>query len=108
MDDRALLERAAKAAGIEWSHEDGRGYEGDEHGTWWWDPLHDEGARYRIARTLNMVLDFSDKTTHAVRYYLPGETMPRTLEWPAGDEKAEALSIVRAAAALAGDERERT
>lgn len=52
MTDRELLERAAKAAGIEWDEEEGHGWYQDD-GCWtWWNPLTDDGDALRLAVTL--------------------------------------------------------
>lgn len=63
MNDKTLLELAAKAAGIEygWQHiyDD---YEGSTSQKWDWDPLTDDGDRYRLAKKLKFVIDFELET----------------------------------------------
>lgn len=63
MDDLEMLERAAKAAGHDFNW---RGLHGvvpsigrgkDQK---WWNPLTDDGDRYRLARQLGISIDFSD------------------------------------------------
>lgn len=97
--DRELLELAAKAAGLsgQWSDcHKGICYSvpGDLDMRVW-NPLTNRTDRYDLVRRLNGELDFL-----SCRVRLWGTAL--SAEWfywtPYGDEKAEALTIVRAAA----------
>lgn len=100
--DRELLELAAKAAGIEgeWcdceDHADGILL--DDMRCLVWNPLTDDGDRYRLARACNLIIDFDGGE---VRWYANGELNPRGFRWmPGGSVDLEARAIVRAAAAI--------
>ena len=87
MNDRELLELAAKAAGIEpgrvGTGADTDGVQGK------WNPLTDDGDRYRLARTYGLRIDFHNKSASWFgNYYFWGE----------GHIDDEAHAIVRAAA----------
>lgn len=58
MDDRELLELAAKAARI--SH-DGAGYVSEKYLPMNWDPFADDGDAFRLAAGLGMVVDMRYK-----------------------------------------------
>jgi hypothetical protein len=70
--DRELLEMAAKAAGLligfsEGTADEGRPYvwDGDYKKSRWWNPLTDDGDRYRLAKDLGMTIDFDTCTVGA-------------------------------------------
>ena len=104
MDDRELLERAAKAAGADWVvEEDGRFEVLSEIGgvSGYWNPLTDDGDALRLAVKLGLELDFDDGSTTANDRHLlvyahefhAGQAMERTRR-----------AIVRAAAAMAKED----
>ena len=97
MNDKALLELAAKAAGIEilgfgevfWVPE---GAELQRP----WNPLTDDADALRLAVKLEMELDFSDDETSATR-----ELRVRAVEYHEGDPYAATRrAIVKAAAEI--------
>ncbi|MEY5099615.1 MAG: hypothetical protein RJA36_2334 [Pseudomonadota bacterium] len=100
-DDRALLEAAARAAGysvVPYTWNRGTGWDHDGfrlagQGDMEWNPLEDDGDRYRLARTLGLRIDFQ------LRRVL--NRKGQTFDWgdhPQLDDEAHA--IVRAAAAM--------
>lgn len=97
--DRELLELAAKAAGFNgrWIQWDGAGFFQLSNG-YVWNPLTDDGDRYRLAKACKLVIDFDGGE---VRWYADGESVPRLFRWmPGGNVDLEARAIVRAAAAI--------
>jgi hypothetical protein len=81
MDDRKLLEAAAKAAGL--------AIDLDGHK---WNPLADDGDRYRLARSCGLQIDFFQGIVCGRDYVVLGA-------WSPGNKENEARAIVRAAAA---------
>lgn len=67
MQDRELLELAAKAAGIGlvWSSEQ----ESPRDAGCWniWNPLRDDGDRYRLAKACGLCVNFANNTVTAFR-----------------------------------------
>ncbi len=104
MTDRELIEAAAKAAGIviNWPRDPSSytlvdGMPPRRTDTWEnWNPLTDDGDRYRLARVLGLSIDFSDCT---VWKRLPDHSLIQ--EYWGGEYGDEAHAIVRAAAAMA-------
>jgi hypothetical protein len=102
MTDRELLDAAANAAGYAMHSNDDRApgayvvIDGEVHH---WNPLVDDGDRYRLARKLKLILDFDGGE---VRWYPNFEyqnvVVPRALKF--SDNGGEAYAIVRAAAAM--------
>lgn len=100
MNDKELLELAAKACGMPapWRPDGARGAwvasADDEQTGHWWDPLTDDGDRYRLARALGICIDFEDgcawKRMHndAIQFYWGGEC------------EDEAHAVVRVAAEI--------
>lgn len=101
MNDRELLEAAAKAAGMSCKHFSERWgglhvQQPDNSGEWYiWDPLTDDGDALRLAVKLRLVVDVGDQAVHAFKEG-PGEVEAH------GDDPYAATrrAIVRAAAAL--------
>ena len=98
--DRKMIELAATAAGYEiarWTDE------GDalhlfgvqEH----WNPLSDDGDRYRLAKNLGLCVDFTECT---VWKRMPDHSLIQ--EYWGGDCGDEARAVVRAAAEIAKKE----
>jgi len=56
--DREQLELAAKAAGLPWA-------QWVEDGDASWNPLTDDGDRYRLAKAMNMTIEFDTCTVGA-------------------------------------------
>jgi len=112
-EERELLERAARAAGlpVEFDREGGIGWFAcgrDEDGdvATWWNPLKDDGDALRLARGLNMAIDF---LFDAVRCRVPGGEWIGEVCLPCDTEylgKAQRRAIVRCAAASLGEQRE--
>ncbi len=99
-DDRELLERAARAAGINLQFNDKGvpGYYGDWRGLpQWieWDPREDDGDLYGLARKISINIDFADCCAWK---RLPSGDLIQ--EWWGGESGDEAHAIVRAAAAI--------
>lgn len=94
MDDRELLELAAKAAGIGpiigW--EIGALKIGPNAMARFWNPLNDDGQAMGLARSLNMSIDFEDCTVwrRMSNHHL-------VQEFWGGDHGSESHAIVRAA-----------
>ena len=94
MTDKERLELAAKAAGIAdlqqvgniWYYTNG-GYLMRD-----WNPITDDGDRYRLARTCKMRIDFQEGLVFA-GYEIAFRFTP-------GNDKEEAYAIVRAAAEI--------
>lgn len=98
MTDRELLELAAKAAGIKIIRITDTGMPliigKNEDGKYWdsWNPLTDDGDRYRLVRTCKMRIDFQEGLVFA-GYEIAFRFTP-------GNDKEEAYAIVRAAAEI--------
>lgn len=89
--DRELLELAAKAAGIDL---DGGV---DEHGVYEenWNPITDGGVRYRLAKKLDILINFGSAYAS---FYKPDGTCG-VMRWPE-DAEDDVYAIVRAAAEI--------
>jgi hypothetical protein len=108
MNDRELLELAAKAAGIEygWQHiyDD---YEGSTSEKWDWNPLTDDGDALRLVVKLGLTIqatcfDDNDRMFTRVDHY-PNTGGPSTAvidEYGDDPYAATRRAIVRAAAAI--------
>lgn len=97
MTDRELLEAAAKAAGHYLEFQEGwNGMPDLAHinGNVW-APLTDDGDRYRLARKLDINIDFAE--CHASHRTTSGVLI---LEFWDGDHGDEAHAILRVAAAI--------
>lgn len=122
-DDRTLLERAAKAAGIEvpsllkgrpspWFYIDDNGIHKDVScggdGTAWrtWNPLTDDGDALQLAARLRLTVGDEDQSVRsmAFAYARHRPDIPHSYE-PSQWDPAAAYrrAIVRAAAAMAGE-----
>lgn len=102
MNDRELLESAAKAAGLVGTYARVHQTYGDQWadgidmgGPVYWNPLTDDGDRYRLAKQLGIGIDFSDCC--AWKRFPSGELIQEFWGGECGDE---AHAIVRAAAEL--------
>ncbi len=98
MKDRELLEAAAKAAGLSFWWGDAQGRAGNDYmrvGGQVWNPLIDDGDRYRLARQLGLSISFDECT---VWKRLDDGSLIQEY-WGANDGD-EAHAIVRAAAAM--------
>lgn len=97
MNDRELLELAAKAAGYQLLVDElGYHIKASEQDNWrQWYPLADDGDRYRLARTLGLRLDFEDCCVWK-RFY-DGLLIQEFWGGECGDE---AHAVVRAAAEI--------
>lgn len=106
MTDRELLELAAKAAGINasWNDQDAAEYEAQHEGMWlegerspdnsaFWNPLTDDGDRYRLLKALDLAIDFESK----VVIYTIGV---RICEESFRDDGDDARAVLRAAAEI--------
>ena len=96
MDDRELLELAAKAAGIavRWK-EDGRSFQVVRGLPFTWNPLEDDGDALRLAVKLRIGILQCQEGVDAV---MPGG---RRIEgWGGNREEATRRAIVRAAAEI--------
>ena len=112
MTDRELLELAAKAAGIvieDWTGDTPRVVEmfrGHLPNYNEWNPLTDDGDRYRLAQKLGLSIDFAEKT---VWKRTPTGNFVQAF-WgeistgPGDTPDDEAHAIVRAAASLAKEQ----
>lgn len=107
MNDRELLEMAAKAAGIV-VHAPGQKLRDDigygHVGLWTeettcWNPLTDDGDALRLAATCHMVLDWSGSELH-VRFWLTQSPEAPTLTFKSSDCGGDKATIVRAAAEI--------
>lgn len=100
MNTEDMLERAAKAAGIELIDRalGAAGYVID--GAKYWNPLANDDDAFRLALSLNMSIDIDE---HESSTYVYAGSVSRSYAWELWrDDKAAAtrLAIVRAAAAL--------
>lgn len=103
MTDRELLEAAARAAGyvVRWYDDTLRhgptfGIEvepGNPCGFDTWNPLQDDGDRYRLLQALKMGIDFD---AQAVIYTLDGSTCEESFR----DDGDDARAVLRAAAEI--------
>lgn len=96
MNDRELLEHAAKAAGIDWA--DGHESTGlrDQNGTVW-NPLTDDGDALRLAVKLRMTVRVTD---HGAAAYKGDLFWLVTFDEDITVETATRRAIVRAAAEI--------
>lgn len=110
MNDKELLELAAKAAGIEYNTTYGKGFwiEGFYSGREW-DPLKDDGDALRLAVKLGVIVDVrytkpSGAKYNCVNYWLPGEESRsyKSVNFDFGVDPCTATrrAIVRAAAEI--------
>lgn len=94
--DRELLELAAKAAGYELDEDGDRLDERESGGApKRWNPLTDDGDRYRLARQLGLTIDFTDCT---VWKRLSDHSLIQ--EYWGGDCGDEGHAVLRAAAEI--------
>jgi len=98
MNDRELLELAAKAAGYSFFYLDDLEphIHSKERGTEYWNPLTGDGDRLRLIRALKMNIDYADCGVSA-RYNFDRHLAQ---EWWGGDEGDEAHAVLRVAAAI--------
>lgn len=106
--ERELLELAAKAAGVDVEYRDKSGFEGRINapkafyhriGVKEWNPLYDDGDRYRLARACKLELDFDGSV---VKAWLHGDDGWHVHKFPftAGNDTEEAYVVLRAAAEI--------
>ncbi|QHD50008.1 hypothetical protein [Vreelandella aquamarina] len=113
MTDQELLERAARAAGLEIELYTGDGPfngklrrrvipEPPEPGSKWrvWNPLEDEGDAFRLMCSLGMNVDVSDDVCSVTGWY--GAAADEPID-KAGRSVATCRAIVRVAAIMAED-----
>jgi hypothetical protein len=106
MTDRELLELAAKAAGIEYSHDNAH-WKHEDHCAFWsyddlctcgarWNPLDDDGDALRLAVKLGFCVNIKERCVVA------GNSPTNDWQQPHGDdpEAATRRAIVRAAAEI--------
>lgn len=105
MEERKLLEDAAKAAGIEWSEDEGHGWY--KTGDCWaiWNPLTSDADAFRLAVALRLNVDCMSNGTVFVGYGPCGSNrLQRQNEVSDFDQSDSAAAtrraIVRAAAAI--------
>lgn len=113
MDDRELLERAAKAAGIDVMHMALSGFNimsGPDAGRLW-NPINSDGDALRLAVKLGVIIDVRYTKPgiaehNCVNYWLPGEEHHGWSSVELGEHTdpyaATRRAIVRAAAAMEG------
>lgn len=115
MNDRELLELAAKAAGIigEWVERYGSGeyyYQGNAEGVLYelpgggwsvWNPLEDDGDALRLAVTLNMGISIPVWKDNRIDVITFRDSMVNVIEKGNDAMAATRRAIVRAAAAIA-------
>ena len=115
MDDRTLLERAAKAAGYTFV------WRGNSGGFWWhvdpdtarpWNPLTDDGDALRLAvRKCFHVRVFAASDTDGIKspgfveVWQDGDSDPLVMQYVDGNDYEDATrrAIVRAAASMVGE-----
>ena len=91
MNDKELLELAAKAAGIEIEFDEaGSPFHKGAVGWSYWNPLTDDGDRYRLIRRLEMAVNFK---------YQYAEYEGICVCWPQ-DAKDEAYAVAMVAAEI--------
>lgn len=99
MGDRELLEMAAKAAGIGpvigFAVEAGELMIGPRKHIRYWNPIADDGSRYRLIKALKLGIDF---TTQEVIYWKSCDPVPYTESFAADGDDARA--VLRAAAKI--------
>lgn len=96
MDDRELLEMAAKACGMTppWDKNDVfSAWAGEAETGHWWNPLVDDGDALRLARSLLMRIDFYTREV----WYPVGGGRWQTIGWHLEAYKG---AVVRAAAEI--------
>ncbi|MDR7094123.1 hypothetical protein [Hydrogenophaga laconesensis] len=101
MSDRELLEKAAKAAGIEleWVGEGSMASCFDPASEQeWWNPLGDDGDAFRLAVKLGIQVCWHASLGYATAYYDYGSA--KREEYGADPYAATRRAIVRAAASL--------
>lgn len=104
MTDKELLEFASKAAGYNQTKFDENGwfyvcvYEGNPLEWELWNPLTDDGERYRLAKKLNIDIDFSGCF---VSYFCESTNSDRIIDWfGEGNPVDDAYAVVFAAAEI--------
>lgn len=98
MTDRELLELAAKALGCDYWHHAETFSDWISHPACApreWNPLTDDGDRYRLAKALGLTIDFNDGT---VWRRLPDHSLIQ--KYWGGEYEDEAHAIVGAAAEI--------
>lgn len=105
MDDKELLERAARAAGYEFIYENEiePRIKSESGGTEYWNPLTDDGAALRLANKLGLIVSVSrpevkHRSTTARR---ENEGFGITIMHGQDADRATRYAIVRAAADVA-------
>ena len=105
MNDRELLELAAKAAGLvigfsKTSPEQGRSYvwNDEKKKGRWWNPIEDDGDALRLAVKLGLNIDI--EPYEAVAYYAVGKFVCETATVGYSIDAATRRAIVRAAAEM--------
>lgn len=104
MDDKTLLERAAKAAGIAGEYTAGDIMSREGQRLKFWNALASDADAFRLAVKLGIAVDYrDDNTVNAGCYVGPERRMVLEFEPCESDPYAATRrAIVRAAAALAG------
>lgn len=105
MEDRELLELAAKAAGycVDTAFDDGPLIYGGDDGTREWNPLEDDGDAMRLAVKLSLHVEIDyDETPAEVRVYGPwlNDNLAGIYEDGQDPYAATRRAIVRAAAEI--------
>ena len=96
-NDNLLLEKAAKAAGLDIQWQDDKPHIGDWMSRNWWNPLTDDGDALRLAVKLKMVIEFYE--TYVYVYYAMSDKTFK--EFYQGEPYAASRrAIVRAAAEI--------
>ena len=96
MNLNELLALAAKAAGYRVKRESPDGLiVWIDGGPWLWNPLTDDGDRYRLARDCGLRINFAG---NEVSWPIKGTSAFATLRWP--EDGDEANCIVRVAAEI--------
>lgn len=106
MNDRELLEAAAKAAGLQTRADDYGKLRASPDGHWWpvWNPLESDGDALRLAAKLGMEISVAFAQVYACRF---GAIEGSEINEPHGESHSNAdvfaatrRAIVRAAAAI--------
>ena len=98
--DKELLELAAKAAGIDYYHQDSMGNLHEKKGGTW-NPLIDDGDALRLMVTLRIDVWLCEEKIAVAEYGLNGFCIGRCNEWLHDDPHAAVRrAIVRAAAEI--------
>ena len=103
MSDRALLEMAAKAAGIEnilWHDSDAGGWVRSLNGHPWWNPLADDGDALRLAVKLRIDVDYTN--IHSPKVHAMADTKTHVSEDGSADPYAATRRAITRAAAEIG------